>query len=52
MVGAAENIKLPILSESMRMWKAQLTANNESLNSEVAIKRAIFQVISFHHCCL
>ena len=41
MVGAAENIKL-ILKESMKMWKTQLTANNEP-TGEVAIKRGIFQ---------
>ena len=41
MVGAAEIIKL-ILKESMKMWKTQLTANNEPIG-EIAIKRGIFQ---------
>jgi len=41
MVGAAENIKL-ILNERIKMWKTQLTANNEPIG-KVAIKRGIFQ---------
>lgn len=40
-VGAAENIKL-ILNERIKMWKTQLTANNDTIG-EVAIKRGIFK---------
>ena len=40
-VGAAENIKL-ILNERIKMWKTQLTANNDTID-EVAIKRGIFK---------
>ena len=44
-VGAAENIKL-ILNERIKMWKTQLTAQNDTIG-EVAIKRGISRVILF-----